>query len=356
MLLGVALGDALGGPWEFVNSGGLRCDGKGFLRPAELGYRWAEEVGNAFKPIQWGPYHAVGPFFSEVGQVTDDTEMTIALARSLVNTKRFDADNVALSYIDWAGSKGRMMGRNTKALFAGIKSTGVRALATYRKRWAKSYGSETLQADWTQSNGCLMRASPLAVFRSAEPATKDCQISNPHPLCVASCRFYHAWLRAVLLGQAPTDAAVAVRERTLAVCASTPGSWDEMVCLAVRRALGGEVADGKKGWCLSSLTRAVAAHMAASQPGGPTGADYIFAVVRECVRMGGDTDTNAAIAGAVAGAYVGSEREASAFEERPVLCTILSCDTSKGQLQRPERFWAREVLGLATGLAALWES
>ena len=62
--------------------------------------------------------------------------------------------------------------------------------------------------------------------------------------------------------------------------------------------------------------------------------------------MGGDTDTNCAIAGALAGAYFGYDSFPSDW-----IITINKCDTTKGKYPR-ERYQdaARDIPGLANKL------
>lgn len=113
------------------------------------------------------------------------------------------------------------------------------------------------------------------------------------------------------------------------------------VAEVVREALAsGRVADGPKGWVLTALSRAVALFY-----NRPRGCD-VAEVLRDCVRQGGDT--NAAIAGAVAGA-------ASGDFSSPLLDAVLSCDTLNGTLVRPAQYRAGRLSLLATGLAGLWQ-
>lgn len=201
MLHGVALGDALGAPWEFLT----RDNGAGFAPPVD--HFPEPDAGATLLPCKWGPYHGHGA----VGQVTDDTEMTIALADALVAGPVHNwADRAVENYILWANSGGRMIGRNTGALFRGIKAaTPARRRATYQKRWQRRAGTPDL-AVRSQSNGCLMRAAPLAVLADPAECLRDCGLTNPHPVCFEACRFYHRWLREVIItGAHPRGVATA---------------------------------------------------------------------------------------------------------------------------------------------------
>jgi len=60
-------------------------------RPVEIAAQFPEGV----QTLRNG-----GPFQTLAGQPTDDSEMALALARALVQTGRFDVQNVARAYVD----------------------------------------------------------------------------------------------------------------------------------------------------------------------------------------------------------------------------------------------------------------
>src|SRR5262245_47739854 len=78
-LLGQATGDALGTTLEFESGSRIRARYPDGLR---------EIVGG-------------GPFGVKPGQITDDTELALALARSLAEVHTWDADRVAARYLGW---------------------------------------------------------------------------------------------------------------------------------------------------------------------------------------------------------------------------------------------------------------
>ena len=94
-LIGCAIGDALGNPFEM----------KAATSP--LLTKWD------------GLFKAGGTFWKgEAGQYTDDTLMTIALATSLIAEKGYDPEQIAQMYLEWYNSG------NTR----GIGTTTARAL------------------------------------------------------------------------------------------------------------------------------------------------------------------------------------------------------------------------------------
>ena len=154
MILGGALGDALGAPHEF------RYQKKDYTGKMEktliLQSRWQ------------------GKRTGVIGQITDDTEMTLCLWRSIFVNNDYDRRQALMNYLEWANSKTWAMGRNTRALLLGVKTE-----KGYNGRVAKQDKN-----DISQSNGCLMRCSPLAIlgvtgkdWRTA--VDQDCNLTNP---------------------------------------------------------------------------------------------------------------------------------------------------------------------------------
>ena len=290
--------------------------------------------------------------------------MTIALADAIVAEGSWVKETVLGNYILWANSGTRFIGRNTRSLLGKIKpGKRQRMINTYTVRWLCDH--ERFLDAWPQSNGCLMRASPLAVLDDPAAVADDCALTNAHPVCLEACRFYHAWLRGVLKGLEPLGAAQAalaylearpmdgVAPELLALIGreSDFNDYDDYeyggadpaliaagrqfggkatvrVAEVVKEALAGRVVDGEKGWIPTSLSRALALFAGGVRPQG--------AMLRDCVRWGGDTDTNAAIAGAVVGAAVGE-----AALTTPLLQTVLACDTAGGDLARPPQYRSR---------------
>lgn len=131
-LVGCAIGDALGNPFEM----------KPPISPAL---------------IEWdGMFKAGGTFWKgEAGQYTDDTLMSIALSKSLLQSAGFDPEDVAKEYLAWYETG------NTR----GIGMTTAEACHRL------SDGVEWQQSGLTgldkAGNGSAMRASPIGlVYRN----------------------------------------------------------------------------------------------------------------------------------------------------------------------------------------------
>ena len=132
-LVGCAIGDALGNPFEM----------KSAESPA------IQEWDGLFK--------AGGTFWvGEPGQYTDDTLMSIALSTSLIEKQGFDPDDVAQKYLAWYDSG------NTR----GIGGTTASALMHYKMgaTWQESGLTHNPDGTPTGGNGTAMRAAPLGLW------------------------------------------------------------------------------------------------------------------------------------------------------------------------------------------------
>src|SRR5215207_8008126 len=101
-LLGLACGDALGGPVEFIDRAKIAAIYPGGLR---------EFIG--------GGWLNLAP-----GEITDDTQMTLALARSLVERGSLDMNHVAQKFVDWYRTDPKDIGNTTRAAIVNL-ATGV---------------------------------------------------------------------------------------------------------------------------------------------------------------------------------------------------------------------------------------
>src|SRR4028119_1585759 len=90
-LLGLAVGDALGGPVEFM-------DAKAIEKKHGL---VTEMIGGGWLNLRAGDY-------------TDDTQMALCIAESLVETGDFSADDIAARFVAWLKSNPPDVGNHTR--------------------------------------------------------------------------------------------------------------------------------------------------------------------------------------------------------------------------------------------------
>lgn len=309
-MLGLVIGDSLGSQVEFRTAGEIRAGYPGGVRDL------------ADSPV----WHTLA------GQPTDDSELALALARSLVGRSRYDAEAAAEAYGGWFASGPFDCGATTARAFApAAQATGNRAEAAGRAADPAS-----------QSNGSLMRIAPVGVWAAdpddaARAAMEDSGLSHPHPTCRIACAAFAAAIAAALAGADRADMVdVAVR------VAGATGSDGAGVLHALRLAASGvPPADyqHRMGWVLTALQNAFA-HLAA---GTRTEAALVDTVGR-----GGDTDTNGAIAGALLGAADGR----ASLPVRWVM-PVLTCRPDAGlhpQRPRPDTYWPDDLLELTEAL------
>lgn len=268
-LVGLAIGDALGMPFEM----------KAAVAPAL---------------VQWdGKFRAGGTFWhGEAGQYTDDTLMSIALAKSLIQSNGFDPEDVAKEYLAWYDTK------NTR----GIGATTAQAIS-YLKLGA-SWQESGLTGEAIGGNGTAMRAAPLGlVYRNDshkmfEVAFKDASIT-------------HNSLE-------PKIGSVAV---AYGIGCLARGLEKEILLASVADAMAESVVAEKLDLALYLLEEGVEHKEALAQLHSigyvPTTVATAFYCIEAtdnfkdallmCIKAGGDTDTTAAICGALAGTLYGLE-------------------------------------------------
>lgn len=314
-LLGQLAGDSLGSLVEFERADRLQRQYPGGLRLLQDGGTWGILAG----------------------QPTDDSELALALARSLVACGGYDPEAAARAYSYWYRSRPFDIGGTTRAaLRAAAKSIGSVAVA------AKKAADES-----SQSNGSLMRISPLATWghrlsphQLADLASEDSSLTHPHPVCRESCAvFAVAVARAVGGGGSPQE----VYRHTLGWAESA--CWDASVLSALRSAAEYPPADyqTRQGWVLVALQNAFYQLLHA-----PTLEEGVVATVM----AGGDTDTNAAIAGALLGAVHGRGAVPEQWRRMILSCRPIQHLTPTRH-PRPRPFWPVDALEVAETLAAL---
>ncbi|KAI9021852.1 ADP-ribosylation/Crystallin J1 [Hyaloraphidium curvatum] len=318
--LGAAAADAAGAVLEFL---GRAPD------PADVDRAVAQPGGGTWK---------LAP-----GQITDDTELAIALADGLIagnagSAPAVNLDGVAVAYGKWSRSRPFDIGSTTsKALSAAPLSQTPGCAAALAMHTAQFNMS-------SQANGSLMRATPLGIFAHRLPATdagragaRDSALTHPNP---AVCGAEAAYVAAVAhLVRCPGDSAGALAAAKSALAAGA-AEWIETIAwldIAEKDALRVPYYP-QAGYAKIAFTHAFR-HLAARTP-------YEDAL-KETLLGGGDTDTNAAIVCGLVGALHGFE----AIPER-LWRPVLECDTGKGR-ERPEWLSGARIPGLVKCLLEL---
>ena len=319
-LLGQLAGDSLGSLVEFESEDSIRR-------------RYPEGVSRLADGGTWGTL---------AGQPTDDSELALMLARSIIRHGGFDAAEAAVAYARWYGSSPFDCGNTTAqalrpahaALVGGDGTEGVAAVARSRA------------SGESQANGALMRVSPLGIFAHGLPADvcadlarQDALITHPHEVCQdASAVFVVAIARAISTGASASETHEFAKEWARGAVGATVRR-----CLEESAESAPPDFQDHQGWVLIALQNAFwqLLHAPSLEHG-----------VCGTVMRGGDTDTNAAIAGALLGAVHGSDAIPEQWRQ-----AVLSCRPEQGRpgvrRPRPRPFWPVDALLVARVLAEL---
>ena len=215
---------------------------------------------------------------------------------------------------------------------------GVITVKGYQKRY-----DEALKGDLksVESNGCLMRISPLSVMFVNSPhfISQDCCLTNPSVLCQDICMTYCQALYQLIHGVDPSQIYDHIKATT-----------QEPTLVAVYRDIDqGQQRDVKpnKGWIVHSFYCAM---FALASLRSNVAYNHL---IDQIIGWGGDTDTNAAIAGAVIGAYLGNKKLSTDPKFKGNWQVLLDADTSKGNYPRDECYHPKQIPALATALSRL---
>lgn len=296
-----------------------------------LGQLTGDALGSMveFKPAPWLQQHypqglrEIGPsavWQTLAGQPTDDSELALMLARTLLADGAYLEEHIRDSYRWWYDGGPFDIGHTIRAALQGHPNPN------------------------SQANGALMRQSPLAIWghamspdELAEVVKTDTRLTHPHPVCADASAAFIVALAAVI--REGLDARQAY-QRALAWCTSHGAA--ESVVGALRAAVDIPPDFGhNQGWVLVALQNAF--HVALHAPSFEQG-------MVATVMGGGDTDTNAAIAGALLGAIHGAPAVPPQWRQ-----AVLTCRPQAGLSQvhqpRPRAFWPVDALQLAERLA-----
>ncbi|MCF2525932.1 ADP-ribosylglycohydrolase family protein [Yinghuangia sp. KLBMP8922] len=273
-MVGLAVGDALGAPFEFGLPGGFS---RRFpTRDAAL--RDGMCGGGGWEP----------------GEATDDTQMALHVGLSLAAHGGLEPADVFRRFRSWAADEPKDIGLQAEV----VLTSGL--------PWDEAAEDYLAHHHLAAGNGSLMRAVTGAVFFAGEGTTASTSaaralsaLTHADPATGEGCVVFHELVRVALGGGDPLAALPAAlalvdeaeRARWAVVLAPDwhPDDATEFNG-AVWPALGSAV------WALRST---------------PTFADAVCAAVD----LGGDTDTVAAVTGALAGAVYGLDAIPEAWRD-----------------------------------------
>jgi len=248
--LGLAIGDALGATTEFMLPGEIQALYK--VHCKIIGGGW---------------------LYLKPRQVTDDTEMSLALGRALLTTGTWELTRIADNFLAWMKSKP-----------VDIGSTCRRGIRDYMLKGQL----ETPYNEWDAGNGAAMRMAPVALFTLGDEdllarcALAQAHLTHNHALSDAACLVIGTLVQKAILG------------------------CDRFELHKITRELVAEYGSFRFNNYRGNASSYVVDTM-------QTVFHYFFTTgsFEEClvgvVNQGGDADTTGAIAGMIAGAFYGRD-------------------------------------------------
>lgn len=260
--MGSAVGDALGGPFEFGPVGAFSAR---FPTPGA----GREMCGGG----GWDP-----------GEATDDTQMAVLVAESLLDRGGLDLPDIFDRFQRWAAADPKDIGLQTEDVLTNGMSWGLAAAIHFQVNQRAA------------GNGSLMRASTSAVYfapagseATMDAARRIAALTHGDRAAWEGTALFHELIRVTLEGTDPVTALPGIlglvhpdhRGRYGTVLAP---DWHPDQATEFNGAV----------WpCLGSAVWALRT------------TDSFEDAIRAAIDLGGDTDTVAAVTGGLAGAYYG---------------------------------------------------
>ncbi len=280
-IMGTAVGDALGAPYEGQSRSQLYMQ---------------SGVGDKYVPIQGYP----------LGQYTDDTQMTLAIAESIIDCKKVDGEDIARRFV--------RLWRTGEIVGAGISCSQAVRNIMLGVNWREA-GSEVGRA----GNGTAMRVSPVGLWHYNSPidvlkwdaaissiVTHKDKRSTAGAVVVAYCVAYIVSNEQTLKDEL-TDQLCTIIDDV------NPEFAEYIECLPYWLTLPDDHARWEiaaAGWRrpeerLDFISPFVLPTVLISLYYFLKSPDDFWGNIKRVIMAGGDVDTTAAITGALSGAYVG---------------------------------------------------
>jgi len=266
-LVGVAVGDALGGPVEGYPEGEI----------IRRFHRLTEMVGGGSKNLA-------------AGETSDDTAQTLIMAESITACNELDPADVARRLARWYEQNGFGIGLHTANVLARIADG---------QDWEQAALETQAARPESAGNGSLMRCAPVALLHHSKndvlikESRLSSRITHPHSDCQCACAFVNLVIAALLSGTQKERAV----DRAINYCINLDGFSDSVIERAerARSSMGARVLI-PSGHVLDSLECSLWAllhHQSLEE------------TLVAAINLGGDADTIGSISGSLAGAAYG---------------------------------------------------
>lgn len=259
------------------------------LRGVAVGAAIGDALG---MPLEFGPKQPADKLTREMtqgrldpGSFTDDTEMALALAESLLAERPLNMDDLAQRFLAWA---------QTNPPDIGIHTRGVLSRIEAGMPWDESVEASLKENPNSAGNGSLMRNWPVALAHWREidemlvDSWRQSRVTHAHRDCLTACAFSNALIYNLLQGTPPE---IALTVTGTMVRTSEP-FW--------RRVFNAAYVDREdlknSGWVMDTIESAI---------WGLVNTTSFEEAVVQVVNLGNDADTAGAVVGAMAGARYG---------------------------------------------------
>lgn len=249
---GLAIGDALGATVEFMT-------------PREIKHRYG-----LHRDIIGGGWLQLGK-----GEVTDDTEMSLALGRSILQQGSVNAEAIAEAFSDWMRGKPRDIGNTVRRGIMHYRNTGEPA---------------TPPNEMDAGNGACMRCLPIAI----------CMLGDDKASVIRASRYQAHVTHNSLLADAGTECVIDVLQLALKHAAKDVlvGRIEDLVAVNPEFRFSSSKSN-PSGYIVDTLQVVFDAFISTTS---------FEACLVDVVNRGGDADTTGAIAGMIAGAFYGMDQ------------------------------------------------
>lgn len=265
-LFGVAVGDALGGPVEFMT-------------PEDIQRRFV-----CVSDMIGGGWLNLAP-----GEITDDTQMTLCVAEGIVEAPEAPVPAVGRRFIGWANSGPKDIGGACASSIS--KAQRIGGHTPTAEAWEQA-AKETERAVGrpVEGNGALMRTVYPGLYykdylQAVNTTMKIARMTHAGFRSTEACALY---VRMVHFLTASENRTESPREFLVEHCQAV-AEYDK----AARAHI---VTPAAGGWVVDSMRIAV---------GSLANSSSFEEAVITAVNLGGDADTNGAITGGLAGAWYG---------------------------------------------------
>jgi ADP-ribosylglycohydrolase len=274
-VLGSATGDALGAGYEFL--------------PQDPDQEIAMIGGGPFAH-KWAK-----------GEWTDDTQMAVAIL-DVIATGSTDLEEIGANFLAWHAANPYDMGNQTRS---------VLSTADYPEELTAIANAYVDANERSAGNGGLMRTAPVALaalddrVEIAQLAGSIASLTHAHPDSVAACVLWSLAIQEAITTAEPDqvfDWEAATRNGLQHVAEDHRGRWDALITEAITGPPG---LFNPNGYVVTAFQAALSAIVNTPVPSEQP-ADHLREALVAAIRIKDDTDTVAAIAGALLGARWGT--------------------------------------------------